>query len=242
MDVPIAPLKVLSLKEACVARLEALILSGELHIGERLPPERDFALRLGVSRPVLHEALVDLAGKGLVEILPRRGVFVSDYRRDGSLAMLTSLLAHHEGRLDPAFFDSMLAFRLLLEVETVRLAALARTPAQLAGLLDLLAREAAADPSRAALLTELDFDFHLSLAIASANHVYPLILNSFKCVYTSLTGEFFRRYAGGQVVAEVFDFHRRLVAAVAARDAADAARLMTATLEHGAAHLKGEIA
>ena len=76
MSATIEPLKVQSLKSACISRLEGLILSGELHIGERLPSEREFAARLEVSRPVLHEALVDLGLKGLVQILPRRGVFV----------------------------------------------------------------------------------------------------------------------------------------------------------------------
>ena len=64
MNLPLKPLHVDSLKEACVKRLEELILSGELKVGVRLPSERDFAASLGVSRPVLHEALVDLSAKG----------------------------------------------------------------------------------------------------------------------------------------------------------------------------------
>ena len=68
MQIAIEPLKIQSLKDACVSRLEQLILSGELKIGEQLPSERDFALRIGVSRPVLHAALVELDSKGLVQI------------------------------------------------------------------------------------------------------------------------------------------------------------------------------
>ena len=94
MNTVIEPIQVQSLKEACVARLEQMILSGELTIGERLPSERDFAAKLNVSRPVLHQALVDLETKGLVQIIPRRGVFISDYRRDGSLAMLSSTISN----------------------------------------------------------------------------------------------------------------------------------------------------
>ena len=55
MNLPIEPLHVESLKDACIARLEELILSGELKAGERLPAERNLAVRLGVSRPVLPE-------------------------------------------------------------------------------------------------------------------------------------------------------------------------------------------
>ena len=55
------PVKTESLKEACSGRLEDLILSGRLPIGQKLPSERELALQLCVSRPVAHEALVDLA-------------------------------------------------------------------------------------------------------------------------------------------------------------------------------------
>ena len=88
------PLHVPSLKEACVQRLEGLILSGEWQMGMRLPSERDLAAEMNISRPVLHEALVDLEAKGLVSIAARRGVFVSDYRTSGSCALLSSLFSY----------------------------------------------------------------------------------------------------------------------------------------------------
>ena len=123
MSPSLEPLRVSNLKDACVQRLEGLILSSELKAGERLPSERDLALRLDISRPVLHEALVELAARGLVTILPRRGVVVNDYRMTGSCAILSSLLTYNNGHLDPKFIDSLFAMRLLVEVESRPLAA-----------------------------------------------------------------------------------------------------------------------
>ena len=211
MNTAIEPIQVQSLKEACAARLEQMILSGELEIGERLPSERSFAARLNVSRPVLHQALVDLEAKGLVRIIPRRGVFISDYRRDGSLAMLSSLLSYHNGTLSPDFNQSMLDMRMLLETETARLAAQYRTELQMVEFRELLAAEIMAADSDPQTLTDLDFSFHHSIAIASGNLVYPLIINSFKDVYTGLTGIFFRRYFGTQVITAVHAYHQQLV-------------------------------
>lgn len=234
------PLRVPSLKEACVQRLEELILSGELKIGERLPPEREFSARLGVSRPVLHEALVDLDAKGLVRIVPRRGVFVNDYRRSGSVAILASLLAYNNGELDPAFAQSLLDTRFLLEIETARLAALRRTDEHLREFRDLLAQEQEAACCDPQTLTDLDFDFHLLVAIASGNLIYPLLINSFKSVYTSLTGAFFRQHYGSPVVEAVHQFHRRLVEAIEGGDAGRAAHVMHEMLTHGETYLKGD--
>jgi DNA-binding FadR family transcriptional regulator len=240
VQIAIEPLKVQSLKDACVSRLEQLILSGELKIGEQLPSERDFALRIGVSRPVLHAALVDLDSKGLVQIIPRRGVFVNDFRRSGSLAILGSLLTYHDGNLDPALIRSLIGMRLLVETETARLAALNRTDQQLAEFRTILedeARPACGDPQT---LTGLDFSFHLSIAIASGNLVYPLIINSFKGVYTHLTGQFFSRYCGTPVADAVRQFHLQIVAAIERREAEAAVATMTAMLNHGETYLLGE--
>lgn len=230
------PISVQSLKAACVRRLEELILSGEWQIGMRLPAERDLAAQLSISRPVLHEALVDLAAKGLVTIQPRRGAFINDYRTHGSTALLSSLLAYHGGRLDPVFTRSMLEMRLLLETETAGQAALHRTQDHLSALTLLLEQESQPEPGADAL-TGLDFDFHLQVAIASGNLVYPLILNSFKSIYTHLTGQFFRHYATTPVVDEVIAYHRRLVDAINAQDEAVARSAMAEMLRHGAEHL-----
>ena len=240
MPPTIEPLNVQSLKEACIRRLEALILSGQFQIGERLPAERDLAAALNISRPALHEALLDLANKGLVEIVPRRGVYVSDFRITGSLALLSSLFNYHEGSLDPAFTQSLVDMRLLFEVETARLAALRRTAAQLESIEQVVQDETSATRGDAQRLTELDFNFHLQIALASANLIYPLILNSFKGVYTNLTGRFFRQVAGSPVVEEVFGFHRELARAIRAQNPADAQAVMTAMLRHGEQFLKGE--
>jgi len=237
VNLPLEPIRVQSLKEALISRLEGSILSGELKIGERLPSERDFAARLAVSRPVLHEALVDLAAKGLVEIVPRRGAFISDFRTRGSVAMLSSLLAYHNGALAPEMAQSLMDMRLVVEAETARLAALNRTGDHLAQLDALLGREAAADLSDPLALTELDFSFHLLVAVASGNFIYPLIINSFKPVYTHLTGEFFKR-VGSKVIGEVFGFHYSLVAAIQSMEAGTAVSVMQAMLKHGEQHLK----
>jgi len=227
------PLQVTSLKEACITRLEELILSGELKAGERLPAERDFAARLGVSRPVLHEALVDLAAKGLVTIHPRRGVLVNDFRVSGSCAILSSLLTYHNGSLDVDFTESLLAMRVLVETETARLAALYVTPQQERSLEEIIANEAACDRADPLTRTSLDFDFHLAVAIASGNLVYPLILNSFKKVYTRFTGVFFSHSAGSAVMDEVLAFHRRLVSAIREHQPEVAAAVMRELLLHG---------
>jgi GntR family transcriptional repressor for pyruvate dehydrogenase complex len=234
----IQPIKILSLKDQCIARLEELILSGELKIGERLPAERDLAARLEVSRPVLHEALVDLTAKGLVRINPRHGVYVNDYRLNGSVVLLESLLAYQQGQLDPAMLQSMLDMRILLETETARLAALRRTPENLQALQDILAQESAADCQDIPTLTRLDFEFHLQIALASGNLIYPLIVNSFKSVYTSYTGAFFQKYAGCPAIAEVLAFHAEVIEAVQTGNQDAAAHIMQQMLQHGERLLK----
>ena len=238
MTLPIEPLQVNSLKSACIARLEELILSGELKVGERLPAERDLALRLGVSRPVLHEALVDLSAKGLVTITPRRGVMVNDFRKFGSMAILSSLLAYHNGELDPHFIKSLLAMRILVETETARLAAEHASAAQLGDLDDIIRRERATERSNVNALVELDFEFHLLISIASDNMAYPLILNSFKTVYTHFTSAFYSQTAESSIIDEVFTQQSQLVEALKKGNPDECAEKMKEMLLHGERHLK----
>ena len=225
------PIRTESLKELFIKRFEELILSGKFPIGQKLPSERELALQLNVSRPVVHEGLVDLAAKGLVTMIPRVGTIVNDYRRQGSLVLLNSLVNYHQGKLDPGLLISLLDMRQLFEVETARLAALHRNREQLDSLRTLLREEDSIDHLDVEGICKLDFDFHHLLALASGNHIYPLLINSFKHCYTNLAGQFF---ADQSVVPVVFDLHKKLVKAVEEKDDKSAARIMGRMLEHGA--------
>jgi DNA-binding FadR family transcriptional regulator len=241
MQINLQPIKIPSLKEACITQLEELILTGELQMGARLPSERDLAAQLNVSRPILHEALVDLESKGLLKITPRHGTRVNDFRRSGSLALLSSLLNYHNGNLDPHFSNNLIDMRLLIEMETARLAALHRTPAQLEEFRDLLQQEAQTSAEDLEALISLDFSFHLLIAIASGNLIYPLIINSFRSVYTSLTGAFFQRISDNLILQTVHTYHRQLVDAIERQDADVCANIMSEMLKHGESILKGEL-
>ena len=227
------PIKTDSLKDVFVSKFEHLILSGQLTVGERLPSERELALRLGVSRPVVHEGLVELAARGLVTIKPRVGAEINDFRMQGSLALLNSLVNYHQGGLEPELLASMLEMRDLFEGETARLAARRRTDENLVELRRIVDEEK--DPgAEAETLVELDFLFHHQLALASGNVIYPMLLNSFKQVYTNLSGQFF---VDPQVASTVRRFHARLVEAVADRDEQRAESVMKEMLDHGRNHL-----
>ena len=229
------PIKNESLKDIFVARFEELILSGKLSVGQKLPSERELALQLAVSRPVVHEGLVDLAAKGLVSMKPRVGTVVNDYRKEGSLPLLNSLVNYQQGRLDAELLNNLLAMRMLFEVETARLAASNRKTKHLQAFNALLKNQETVALDQAQNIAELDFDFHHLIAMATGNRIYPLLLNSFKQVYCNLAGQFF---SDPTVVEAVFEFHRKMVQTIGQRDADGAARIMTEMLAHGEEHLK----
>ena len=61
----------LSMTDLFVEQIENMILSGELAVGEQLPPARELSLKMGVSRTVISAGLVELEKLGFVEIKPR---------------------------------------------------------------------------------------------------------------------------------------------------------------------------
>lgn len=235
----IEPISVKSLKEECIAQLENLILSGKLKIGERLPSERDLAIQLKVSRPVLHEAMIDLASKGLVNISPRRGTFINDYRMTGSFALLSSLINYHDGRLDVELRDSLLNMRLVLETEMTRLAALQASPEQIQQLRGHVQVERNSIHERAEILTGLDFHFHLLIALASQNLIYPMIMNSFKAVYTNLTGQFFIFLGHSSGLSDLFNSHDQMIDLIEQHKPGDAGQMMHDILMQGEKFLTG---
>ena len=80
-----------TLRDRAVAHLEGRITSGEWAAGDRLPPERDLCLELGISRATLRQALADLDDRGLVTRHQGRGTFVARPRVQQDLDRFFSL-------------------------------------------------------------------------------------------------------------------------------------------------------
>jgi GntR family transcriptional regulator, transcriptional repressor for pyruvate dehydrogenase complex len=222
-------------RDGFIGRIEELILSGRFGPGDRLPPERELAESLGTSRPVVHAAIFELAARGLVRVEPRRGVFVADWRREGSIEMLLSLMNYSGGEISPSLFASLLELRILFETETARLAATRRSPAQLEALERVVARERLVERPLAHDVTALDYDFHFSVALASGNDIYPLFMNSMRRVYERVLDRF---YTDESVIPEVFRLHRELTVAIAEKQEHRAAAVMLEILEYGERNLR----
>lgn len=154
--------------EECVGRLLQLIRLGLVRPGERLPPERELAARLGVGRATLREALRSLADAGWVHSRPGRygGTFV---REDPPATALPAVPSAAE-------LEDVLVLREVVEVGAVELAASRPVPPAAAVALRASLEECRrAEPSR---YRPLDGRLHLavvelagspSLSIAAAD-------------------------------------------------------------------------
>lgn len=167
-----------SLTDLFVQQIENMILSGELAVGEQLPPARELSARMGVSRPVISAGLIELEKLGFVEILPRKGAFVRDYRRTGTIETLIAIMRYNGGIMRRREVISLLQVRQVLEQLCMRLVIEQTTDEQLAAVAPLLeAIEAAETPEKTA---EAVYGFHHELAVLSGNMLLPLMYHSFK--------------------------------------------------------------
>lgn len=168
----------LSLTDLFVQQVENMILSGELAVGEQLPPARELSVRMGVSRPVISAGLIELEKLGFVEIHPRQGAYVCDYRRKGTVETLVAIMRYNGGAMRGNEVTSLLQVRESLESLCVELVIRNTTDRELAGIGPLLDQIlAAASPEDAA---EAVFAFHHELAVLSGNMLLPLLYHSFR--------------------------------------------------------------
>lgn len=179
-----------TLKELFIQEMENLILSGELKIGEKLPSERELADSMNVSRSVVNAGLVDLSNKGFVEIIPRSGTYVMDYRRHGKLETLISIMNYNGGTFPRNDIKSILEIRIVLENLAINLA-LPRIKDEEVELLKGHAKELQ-EASSYAIAAKAVFDFHHELCVISGNTLLPLIFYSFKVPILTLWERYMR--------------------------------------------------
>jgi DNA-binding FadR family transcriptional regulator len=206
-------------------QIAALIERGEYGMGQRLPPERDLARQLGVSRPSVREALIALEVEGYVEVRVGSGVYVVGPRAESAVAAeLTS---------DSGPFELIRA-RWLIEAECASLAAKAATRAQVRAMEEALdAMEAERDRGQMPLAS--DRLFHLRIAEASGNSALALVVRT---LWDQRTGPLFLRlehhFDTPALWTVAIREHREIVGAIARHDAIAARAAMRRHMNHAA--------
>lgn len=119
-------LQVPRISDAVAASLERRILEGSLKPGDRLPPERELAVELGVSRPSLREAIQKLASKGMVQSRQGGGTYVTDRLESTFFDPWKEMMGSH-----PNLREDLLEFRRMLEGQAAEWAAERATEADL---------------------------------------------------------------------------------------------------------------
>ena len=197
-------------------QLRALIAAGEFAVGSRLPPERDLAAQLGVSRPSVREALIALEVEGLVEVRMGSGIVVLAREPAPSARSVDFALGPFE----------IIRARQLIEGELAALAAFRSGPATARGL-----REAVSlmvdDIGRGAMPVRGDRLFHQRIAEASENSALvrastDLFDERDNPLYERLGLHFEGEHSWRNAVVE----HRAVIAAIAAHDAQGARAAM----------------
>lgn len=188
-----------SLKGIFVKELETMILSGELQTGEKLPSERDLAEQMGVSRTIVNAGLSELVGKGFLEIRPRVGVFVSDYRRSGSLSTLIAIMSYNGGRLRHDEVKSILEIRSALEKLILKLVIPKITANELTTMCDIL--DSIKDSQISSQFAENCFNFDHELCIISGNSLLPLYYGSFREPCLNLWMRYYQLYGKESLAA-----------------------------------------
>src|SRR5215212_2250549 len=159
--------------EEVISQLREMIHRGDLRSGDRLPPERDLAKLLGVSRPTLRAGIRSLAAVGVLQSRQGAGTFV--VKSDGPPSLDSSplrLMASLHGFAPSEMFEA----RQSLEMAVAGLAAERATGDQLATMSEEIAGMYASLDDPEQFLVH-DMRFHQTVAAASGNRILTSLMN-----------------------------------------------------------------
>ena len=159
--------------EEVVSRLREMIQGGELVAGDRLPPERDLAKLLGVSRPTLRAGIRSLTTVGILQSKQGAGTFVAEAEESPTLdTSALRLLSALHGFTSDEMFEA----RLALEMSIAALAAERADSEQMAQLAEEIAGMYSALDTPEQYLVH-DMQFHQTIAAASGNRILTALMN-----------------------------------------------------------------
>jgi DNA-binding FadR family transcriptional regulator len=203
-------------------QIRELIRAGEFVAGARLPPERDLAKQLGVSRPSVREALIALEVEGLVEVRIGSGIYVlgPGVKPEGDEGAAGGA-ARNEVHALAGPFELMRA-RYTIESECAALAAKSASKAQIVGIEEALEQMHREFEHEKQPLSG-DRLFHLRVVEATGNGALVAVV---KMLWEERMGPLYKRlehhYDTPALWTAAMAEHRAVLKAIAEHDVAGA--------------------
>lgn len=219
-----------------VSFLRDQLVTGSLKTGDRLLPERDLATALGVSRPVIREALRALATLGALEIKRGYGTVVREPNFEALSDYFGLVLAQQAGAV-----DDVVQARIAIERQAIRLSCTRATTQDLDRLSLALQtiKQTIDDPIKGGAA-----DFHFHTMIVESAHS-PALSSVYAAVSKLLQKSHLERR---QVIAHVpdvdaylVDHHEAILQAIRRKNASEADTLLAEHFEIGA-NLREDVA
>lgn len=205
--------------EGVVNRLREMVQRGELASGDRLPPERDLARLLGVSRPTLRAGIRSLSAVGILQSRQGAGTFVAKAEEsptlDGSSLQMMAALHGFTS-------DEMFEARLSLEMSVAALAAERVTSEQMTQMSEEVTGMYASLDAPEQYLVH-DMRFHQIVAAASGNRILTSLMNMVATILFETRSKTVHRALDLKQSAEQ---HHQIYRAIRARDSEAARQAM----------------
>lgn len=220
-------------REAAVAKLREIIASGSYAPGDRLPPERELIVKLGLTRATLRKALETLEDEGRIWRHVGKGTFVSSEAESVGAGGLQELAR----QITPF---KMMRARMVIEPAIAREAAMNASSSALALIND--ARQKAVNAPTWDEYEEYDDLMHRQIALATDNLLLIALFDQLNQVHRAVAwGNVVRASVRPSENHTSFSEHDRIAEAIEARDPNAAQDAMRKHLASVAARLFGEV-
>jgi GntR family transcriptional regulator, transcriptional repressor for pyruvate dehydrogenase complex len=213
-----------------VNHIRALIENGTLVPGDKIPPEREFARTLKISRASLRTGIGYLAAMGVMKVRHGVGTFVADGPPEFSKASLSLMGALH-GFQSWQMFEA----RIIIESQLAALAAERGREEHHAALAEEVAEMFASIEAPSDYLIH-DVLFHRIISQASGNPILAAIIET---ITSALYDKRRKTVERSTDLRESAEIHREIYRAIRARNTAEARRLMEEHLRL-AQHAEGQ--
>jgi GntR family transcriptional repressor for pyruvate dehydrogenase complex len=200
----------MSVTTETIEKIKAMILSGELDPGDKLPPENDLAERLGVSRSSLREAVRALAVLNVVEAKQGDGTYVTSLTPK---VLLESIGFGIELVSDPSLLE-IFQVRRFLETAATAAAAISIRGDELASLRDCMERMDQAESVEE--LVHADEEFHHIVAAATRNSVLVVLMDNLSS--RTVRARLWRGVIEQRAVERTKQWHHAILEGLEARD------------------------